>query len=98
LCRRVCRVPQAWIFGSDILPSVRGEEMAGNLISNDPLVAAIFEAVSAVPAKPHERMFAVRRAGHIADAYIGNNTTEESRRVFDSTFADSDQSSPSKQQ
>jgi hypothetical protein len=74
--------------------------MQENLISNDPLVSAIFEAVNSVPAEPLERIMAVQRAGHIAAAYIGQNLSPESRRVWTTSLRGSAlaQASPSEPQ
>jgi len=68
-----------------------------NLIENDPLVAAIFDAVNAVPGEPLERIMAVQRAGQIAAAYLAPNVSVESRRVLTATFCGSGPS-PSKPQ
>lgn len=69
--------------------------MQGNLITHDPLVSAIFEAVNAVPAEPFERIMAVQRAGQIAEAYIGQNSSPESRRVWTISLKDSARAQPS---
>jgi len=68
---------------------------SGNLISNDPLVSAIFNAVNAVSAEPLERILAVRRAGHIAEAYIGQNSSPESRSVWATSLKGSAPAQPS---
>lgn len=45
-----------------------------NLISNDPLVTAIFEAVVKAEAESEEKLKAVIRAGKIAEAYQSGGT------------------------
>ena len=74
--------------------------MQGNLITNDRLVSAIFEAVNAVTAEPFERIAAVRRAGHIAEAYIDQNSSAESRRIWTTSLKGSApvQTAPSESQ
>jgi hypothetical protein len=41
-----------------------------NLIENDPLVSAIFTAVTNAEGTPQQKIQAVRRAGQIAEAYL----------------------------
>jgi uncharacterized Ntn-hydrolase superfamily protein len=48
------------------------ESAGGNLIDNDPLVSAIFAAVTQGEGKPIEKLRAVIRAGKIAEAYTDN--------------------------
>jgi hypothetical protein len=47
----------------------------GNLISNDPIVAAVFESVVSVEGLPEEKLKAIIRAGKIAEAFICGSTT-----------------------
>jgi hypothetical protein len=50
----------------------------GNLISNDPLVAAIFSALAKIPSDPFDKLRAITRAGKIAEAYLPPNHTKDS--------------------
>lgn len=61
--------------------------MQGNLISNDPLVAAVFHAVNSIEAEPIDRLMAVQRAGNIAGAYLHPHASAETRRVAESAFS-----------
>jgi hypothetical protein len=66
----------------------------GDLISNDPLVSAIFNAVDGVPSQATEKLRAISRAGKIAEAYLAPNLTDMARETVLATFKDS-ASSPS---
>ena len=66
-----------------------------NIVSNDPLVSAIFEAVASIPGEPFEKMRAIRRAGMIANAYIGENCTPHARETVKRTFTSGDTIFPS---
>ena len=71
-----------------------------NIITNDPLVSAIFSAVAKVPSEPFEKLRAISRAGKIAEAYLPPFNNDDSRQVVLSTFPNqpSRSASPSEQQ
>jgi len=65
-----------------------------NLISNDPLVSAIFETVANHPAVARdpkneriEKLRAITRAAKIAEAYLNENVTPEAIRVSAATLS-----------
>jgi len=68
----------------------------GNLISNDPLVSVIFNAIAREQSEPYEKLRAIYRAGMIAEAYLGQNISPAARQVVSVTFNEAVfQSSPS---
>jgi uncharacterized Ntn-hydrolase superfamily protein len=64
-----------------------GISAGGNLIDNDPLVAAIFAAVTHRGGKPIEKLRAVIRAGKIAEAYTCGGMASD---AFMATFGEGD--------
>ena len=61
--------------------------MKSNLIQNDVLVSAIFEAVSIAEAQPEEKIKAVIRAGKIAETYLsGGAALDVINTTFGNTF------------
>jgi len=64
------------------------QQLKANLISNDPLVSAIFDAVAGISSEPNEKLKAISRAGQIAEAYLGSNTTSLSRDIVARTFSE----------
>lgn len=66
----------------------------GNLISNDPLVSAVFDAVVRTTAAPFEKLHAISRAGRIAEAYLGQNITSATREIIAQTLEGSSGLSP----
>jgi hypothetical protein len=56
--------------------------MQGNLISNDPMVSAIFDSLDKMEGTPNQKLRAVFRAGSIAALYIGVNCDEAARAIY----------------
>ena len=81
-------LPTLGNYPSTTSGGIQDEAPASNLISNDPLVAAIFAAVNAVPAEPLDRLLAVLRAGRIAEAYAHGGVA----LIIDATFGKSSES------
>jgi hypothetical protein len=71
-----------------------------NLIANDPLVEAIFSAVAEIPSDPFEKLWAISRAGKIAEAYLPPHNTKDSRQSVLATYGTQsrDSASPSESQ
>jgi len=59
----------------------------GNLIANDSLVSSIFAAIADADANPLEKLWAIARAGKIAEAYLPPHTTEVSRAAAAKAFS-----------
>jgi hypothetical protein len=82
------------VLPKDKTPAPDSQDTAGNGgesrdRSGDKLVNAIFAAIKKVPASSVDRMRAICRAGHIAEAYSGFYTDNElMEAVFGSTSHD----------
>ena len=61
-----------------------------NLIDNDPLVSAIFEAVANEEGTPQQKIQAVLRAGNVAQAYLarlpGDAFQQDTGGIIDRTL------------